>query len=278
MPTTVHTDGVTLSAAAWANDVDSTAYAVLTGVAGTNTITATGPANYAYAAARTPIYFIPAATNTGATTINITPSGGAALGARNIFHNGAALVGEELRVNVPAALIDDGTQFNLVANAFESKPTLGTAQGTTSGTSIDFTGIPSWAKKITIQFIGVSTSGTDAVLVQLGDSGGVETTDYLGGGTALTDASAVSVVNYTAGFGMPIGGAANVRHGNIVLTLERSANFTWTANGTLALSDSASFGMTAGRKLLSAALDRVRITTTGGTNTFDAGEINILYE
>ena len=114
MPTTVFTDGVTLSAAAWANDIDSTAYAVLTGVAGTNTITATGPANYAYAAARTPLYFTPAATNTGATTINITPSGGSTLGAKDIFSNGAACVGGELVISVPTQVIYDGTQFNIV--------------------------------------------------------------------------------------------------------------------------------------------------------------------
>lgn len=113
--TTVFTDGVTLSAAAWANDVDSTAYAVLTSVAGTNTITATGPGNYAYAAGRTPIYFVPAATNTGATTINVTPSGGAALGARNVFFNGAACAGGELVSGTPAAIIDDGTRFHIVS-------------------------------------------------------------------------------------------------------------------------------------------------------------------
>ena len=118
MTTQTITDGVTLSAASWGNDVDSTAYSVLTGVAGTNTITATGPANYAYAAARTPLYFIPAATNTGATTINVSPSGGAALGAKNIFANGAACVGGELRINVPVAIIYDGTQFHIIANSF----------------------------------------------------------------------------------------------------------------------------------------------------------------
>lgn len=118
MTTQTITDGVTLSAASWGNDVDSTAYSVLTGVAGTNTVTATGPANYAYAAARTPLYFIPAATNTGATTINVTPSGGAALGAKNVFWNGAACVGGELRINVPAAILYDGTQFHIIANGF----------------------------------------------------------------------------------------------------------------------------------------------------------------
>src|SRR3990167_40372 len=117
MPTTDFISGTTLSDAAWADDVDCSAYSVLSSVAGTNTITATGPATYTYAATRPPVWFVPAATNTGATTINITPSGGAALGARNGFFNGAACIGGELRANVPAALVDDGTRFHIVGNA-----------------------------------------------------------------------------------------------------------------------------------------------------------------
>src|SRR3990167_6047481 len=112
MATQDYTNGVTLTDAAEFERFDCVAYSVLSGVAGTNTITATGPATYTYAATRPPVWFLPAATNTAAVTINVTPSGGAALGARNIFLNGAALVGGELRISVPACLIDDGTRFH----------------------------------------------------------------------------------------------------------------------------------------------------------------------
>lgn len=118
MGTQIYTNGVTLTDATEFGRFDSAAYAALTGVAGTNTITATGPASYTYAASRPPIYLVPANTNTGATTINVTPSGGAALGARNIFRNGAACVGGELRQNVPVALIDDGTRFHIIGSGF----------------------------------------------------------------------------------------------------------------------------------------------------------------
>lgn len=113
MATTDFTNGVSLSDAGWADDVDCSAYSVLTGVAGTNTITGTGPATYSYAATRPPIWLIPANTNSGATTINVTPSGGAALGAKNVFCNGSACTGGELRQGVPVALLYDGTQFNV---------------------------------------------------------------------------------------------------------------------------------------------------------------------
>ena len=248
---------------------------MLTGVAGTNTITATGPANYAYAAARTPLYFVPAATNTGATTINVTPSGGAALGARNIFFNGVACVGGELRINVPTALIDDGTRFQIVGFSAR-RIVLATEVATTSGTSIDFTSIPAGVRRIKIQFVGVSTNGTSNPLIQLGDSGGVETTGYLGS-SSLID-TAVATAGYTAGFGLNIATADAVIHGTVTLTLEDSSDFTWVASGVVSTSDTARSVITSGRKLLSAELDRVRITTVNGTDAFDAGAINISYE
>ena len=156
MATTDFVSGVTLSNTDWADDVDSTAYSVLVSVAGTNTITATGPANYAYAAARTPLYFIPAATNTGATTINVTPSGGSALGAKNIFWNGVALVGDELRANIPVAVIYDGTQFNIIANGFNA-PFLDSHAVVEGGTDR--------TKKVRFEVDGLTTATTRVLTV-----------------------------------------------------------------------------------------------------------------
>src|SRR3990167_1884233 len=116
MASTTFTDGVTLTAAAWFNDVDTVAYAALTSVAGTNTITATGPANYALSS-RVALILVPANTNTGATTLNVTPSGGSALTAKNVFWNGVACVGGELKAGIPYLVIYDGTQFNIVGGS-----------------------------------------------------------------------------------------------------------------------------------------------------------------
>src|SRR3990167_1058018 len=115
MASTTFTDGVTLTAAAWFNDVDTVAYAALTSVAGTNTITATGPANYTLSS-RVALILVPAVTNTGATTLNITPSGGSALTAKNVFWNGAACIGGELKAGVPYLVVYDGTQFNIAGS------------------------------------------------------------------------------------------------------------------------------------------------------------------
>ena len=129
MADTAFTDGVTLTAAAWFNDVNTVAYSYLTSIVGTNTITAAGPSTLTALAAGQAFRFIPANTNTGATTINITPSGGAALGAKNIFMNGAACAGFEIRQSVPVTVMYDGTQFNILG------PTLGSRATFTPGVS-----------------------------------------------------------------------------------------------------------------------------------------------
>lgn len=152
-----------------------------------------------------------------------------------------------------------------------------TAQASTSGTSIDFTGIPSGVKQITVMFAGVSTSGTSNPLIQIGDSGGIESSGYLSGGTNLANAGAIAISAYTAGFGILSASAASVLHGSIILSLLDSVNNTWVASGSLYTSNTPVSFLVAGSKSTSAVLDRVRITTAGGSDTFDAGSINISY-
>lgn len=143
----------------------------------------------------------------------------------------------------------------------------GTAVASTSGTSIDFTGIPSWVKRITVMFNGVSTNGTSNYLVQVG-SGSITSSGYLG---------VFGTTQFTAGFGVASGSAANVWFGQMAICLISSnsyvaaSSFGNTAGGTQQNGGGASPN-------LSGPLDRVRITTANGTDTFDAGSINILYE
>jgi hypothetical protein len=149
----------------------------------------------------------------------------------------------------------------------------GTAVASTSGTSIDFTSIPSWVKRITVNFSGVSTNGTSNYLIQLGDSGGIETTGYLG---ASNDPAGAFYQNYTNGIGVISVLAANVWHGSVVISLIGSNN--WAASYVLAKSNNFGMAYGAASKTLSDTLTQVRITTANGTDTFDAGSINILYE
>lgn len=147
-----------------------------------------------------------------------------------------------------------------------------------SGASVDFTGIPSWTRRVTINFFGISTNGTNPLLVQMGDAGGVETSGYLGASSALPNAAAIAAANSTAGFILQSVAAANVIHGKLVLDLLDPATNTWAASGVFALSNAATSIVVAGTKATSAGLDRVRITTTTGVDTFDAGSLNIAFE
>jgi hypothetical protein len=152
-----------------------------------------------------------------------------------------------------------------------------TAKASTSGTSIDFTGIPSWVKRITVMFSGVSTSGTSNIQVQLGDAGGVETTGY-SGAMVRTGASALATAQYpTTGF-LLVNDlvAADLLSGNIVFAYIGSNIFTGVSQIAEHASTSCFSG--SGTKTLSDTLTQVRITTVNGTDTFDAGTINILYE
>jgi hypothetical protein len=153
---------------------------------------------------------------------------------------------------------------------------LGTPTASTSGTSINYASIPSGTKEITINFVGVSTNGSSNILIQIGDSGGIETTGYLSSGTFL--AGTIFSTTSTSGFVIQTSSAADVRHGSVTLRLVDSTNFTWVASGVLCKTDAAVTIQVSGSKSLSAELDRVRITTDGGTDTFDAGVVNIMYQ
>jgi hypothetical protein len=151
--------------------------------------------------------------------------------------------------------------------------TLETAKAATSGTSIDFTGIPSWVKRITVMWNGVSGSGTSAFLIQLGDAGGIENTGYSSYVTFA--ASTVSTSDYTAGFAIGGGIAARSYRGLLQICLLGSN--AWVASGT-GNDATANNTFLSGSKTLSDTLDRIRLTTVNGTDTFDAGSVNIMYE
>jgi hypothetical protein len=154
--------------------------------------------------------------------------------------------------------------------------TSSTAQNSTSGTSIDFTSIPNWVKRITIMFSAVSTSGSSSLLIQIGDSGGVENTGY----TSVAADYNGNTSEITTGFVLDrVHSSSAIFKGSIILNLVTGTTFV--CNGILAYSDStygATVANSAGSKTLSAQLDRIRITTVNGTDTFDAGSINIMYE
>ena len=148
--------------------------------------------------------------------------------------------------------------------------TLATSQATTSGTAFDFTGIPSTANRVTVMFRGVSLSGTDDLLVQLGVSGGPVTTGYfsLGERPGFTPSP-------TSGAVIALGVAASSFSGSMVFNKLTGNVWVWSYLGALASTLRMSYG--GGDVDLGGVLTQLRITRTG-TNTFDLGTVSISYE
>jgi hypothetical protein len=209
--------------------------------------------------------------------------------AQTIFSAGNAVDG------VSATRGDDGTlvfktgasgsQVNALSLAADGTPTLikpltggsltmGTAVATTSGTAIDFIGIPSWVKRITVMLNGVSTNGASNKQIQIG-SGSVDATSTYSGGVEL---NGTRTANTTGFLISRITAADSLNNGTAVLTL-LSGN-TWCITGLLDDSGASvvHLDLFAGTKALSGTLDRIRLTTVNGTDTFDAGSVNIMYE
>jgi hypothetical protein len=171
------------------------------------------------------------------------------------------------------------TKLSVLSTGVSGTLIQGTAVASTSGTSIDFTGIPSWVKRITVMFSGVSTNGTSAKIIQLGNSGGVETSSYTGTGTVVGNGNGTSTAMSSGFFASQASAAADVLSGQAIISLLDSATNTWSYSGVFGQSTATAIIYWAGgAKSLSATLDRVRITTVNGTDTFDAGSINIQYE
>ena len=160
--------------------------------------------------------------------------------------------------------------------------TSGTAQASTSGTSITFASIPSWAKRVTLMLSGVTISGSTLIL-QIG-SGSIETTGYsstafgvgntgntvtaLSGGTTFLTLTSVAV-------------SSGIYNGTVVLTLLNSSTNLWTSNGNLAQTGggfTGGFGSAGSKAISGGALAQIKLFTNSGTDTFSAGSINIIYE
>lgn len=155
-----------------------------------------------------------------------------------------------------------------------SKPIRATAQATTSGTAFDFTDIPPWVTQITIMFETVSLSGTDNLLVQLGDAGGIETGSYVSTGNTYNQSSATTGSSATSGLVIEVGAGSAAFSG--LMTLANVSGNIWISshNGKINTTNVVSGG---GNKTLSAILTQLRVTRTG-TDTFDSGNLNIFYQ
>ena len=175
-------------------------------------------------------------------------------------------------------VVAPGTTGNVLQSdgstwASTAKLVLSTAQATTSGTSKEFLSIPSWVKRITVMFDAVSSNGSNNLIVQLGSttyttSGYDSAIAAIAGGTTGSNADTTGLLVSTMLSTYSVSGV-------VTITLMGSNTWAYTSNVRYAAS---SMQVAAGRVALSGALDRLKITTTGGTDAFDAGSVNIMYE
>jgi len=221
-----------------------------------------------------------AATATNATTVTngVYTTGDQTISGVKTFSSAIAANITGNAATVTNGVYTTGDQTIAGVKTFSSQPVLpqkltsGTAQNTTSGTSIDFTSIPSWVKRITVMVNGLSSNGTSNLLIQLGTTSSIESTGYAsstsGGGTNVFSTAGYILTGSVS--------AASALQGSIQL-----ANLNgneWVASGALSYATTTTPSVICGGKTLGGLLTRIRLTTVGGTDTFDAGSINILYE
>jgi len=151
-----------------------------------------------------------------------------------------------------------------------------TTQASTTGTSISFTSIPTWARRITVMFAGVSTDSTSPLLVKIGPSGGIVSTGYIGTSARIASGS-TTVDTSTAGFIINSTAAADTVSGTLVISVVDPTNYYYIADHTTKAGTTAVM-CGGGRVTLTGLMTQLTITTVSGTANFDAGSINVLYE
>jgi hypothetical protein len=125
-------------------------------------------------------------------------------------------------------------------------------------------------------FNAISTNGSAKPTIRLGTSSGAEASGYLGVTSNIGD-SAATYSNLTTGFDvLQTGLSSIVFYGHMVLC-NLSGNI-WTCNSTIGRTDNNFYGFCSGAKTLGGTLDRVVFTTSNGTDSFDGGSVNIMYE
>lgn len=168
------------------------------------------------------------------------------------------------KVDAPSGFYSGGVKWGLKS---------ATSQATTSGTAFDFTDIPAGVTKLTVVFSGVSLSGSDSLLVQLGTSGGMETSSYVSSSGLIVDGSDGAAASSTNGFVVLVASSGEAVSG--AMTIFNPTGNVWTESVSGTRGGPAISG--GGTKTLSGTLTQVRVTRSG-SNTFDAGSVNLFYE
>ena len=170
-----------------------------------------------------------------------------------------------------SVIIDGSAGITTNSGAVYNGLQYGTATALSS-TSVTFTGIPSWVRRITVLYNGISTTGSSLFQVQIGTSGGIQTTGYNAQAfdNSTSNVSTTGFVFISQGNASPTwGGAGRITFCN---------GTTWVYEGSVSSSSTGYLASAGGYKDLSGTLTQFRITTVNGTDTWDAGTVGYIYE
>ena len=156
--------------------------------------------------------------------------------------------------------------------------TSGSTLTTTSGTTADFTGIPSWVKRIRVVLNQFGTNGTSPYILVLGTASSFETTGYITStGLIFNGATTYTATGITTAVSVTQSNFANTGYNTtVLLSLQDSttnywSNISFTTGGT-------TLQVSGGGKSLAGTLTRIRLTTQNGTDAFVLGSATIQYQ
>lgn len=178
----------------------------------------------------------------------------------------------------------DGTDRQVIATngsgvlSFASRASIvrGTSVASTSGVSIAFTSLPTWVRKLTMILNGVSTNGTADILLRLSTGGVFASSGYVSNMQVLQGGASSSGVNNSVGFVISQGSTSVITTGTYQF-INNDGN-GWIGTGVFAYEHAVVGAFGAGRVTLGGTLDGIQIVTANGSDTFDAGSVNIIYE
>lgn len=190
----------------------------------------------------------------------------------DLVRGGVSGVPERVAIGAAGKIMrSDGTDA-----VWGDKLTPVTVVNLTNQSAVDFTGIPAGVNEIIVT-ISFSTNGTSLPIIQLGTSSGPTTSGYVGASANVLNAGATTCANHSTG--VAIAGAvaaSSAIHGSIRFNRVEGGN-SWCYSGNLGFSSAAAAVIVGGYVPLAAELDRLRLTTAGGTDQFDAGFVGISY-
>ena len=283
---TTFTDYITPIVAAWLNDVNTTTFVALADGANNPPTTATQVKSNLGLVINTNI----APATSGSSVLKANGTGGFSnatgtdittlIAANNVTNaTNATNVTGTISSGATATTQSAGDSSTKVATtAFVmGQAVIGTANTPGIVSLIDYT-IPTWAKRIIISYIDISTDGTSDYTIQLGTGGVPETTGYIGQTSVLGTSTLTTSVYNTNGLTIVnTPAAAGSYSGQVILCLVDASTNTWSCSSSIARTTSTNLNVSAGYKSLAGTLNMIRLTTTGGANTFDAGKVNIQY-